>query len=136
MSDNAKMRKVRLHLSIEQVNKGTGTGRKNFFKKLLKLWRITLSVSLWFNMYSTPALILFADDLSQSLYGYFWLNELVWVLEMIRKLLFNTEASDGSKDSMTAAIEYIKGTFLLDLIATLPQVASAMNPKFAFLKIL
>ena len=37
---------------------------------------------------------------------------------------------------MTAAIEYIKGTFVLDFIAIFPQIVTGMNPQFAVLKVL
>ena len=62
-----------------------------------------------------------------------WVNEVVWALEIVRKVQFN--ATEG-QDPMEAAAIYVKSTMILDLVATLPQVASMMNSKYAFLKII
>ena len=53
------------------------------------------------------------------------------MVEIFRKLFLN---SKEGVDSYQAAIDYIKSTFILDVISTLPQVASFLNPNFAFLK--
>ena len=37
---------------------------------------------------------------------------------------------------MEAALNYVKTTMVLDVVATLPQLASLMSQKFAFLKVL
>ena len=47
-----------------------------------------LSLWFWFNTYTVPAVLLF-PDLNQHLYMLLWVNELAWVCEIVRRLMFN-----------------------------------------------
>ena len=89
-----------------------------------------MSACLWFNLVSTPAVMVF-PGLSTDLYFILWFNELCWLLDIARKLLL--QQKEGM-DAFTASIEYMRSTLILDVIAFLPQAASAMNPDFAVLK--
>ena len=59
-------------------------------------------------------------------------NELVWALDIIRRLMFN--APDG-EDSYAVAIDYIKGQFIFDILASLPQLLSLFSAKFVVFKL-
>ena len=72
-------------------------------------------------------------ELNVTLITLLWVNEVAWVLEIIRKAQFNVTEGE---DPMEAALRYMKSTMILDVVATLPQMASLMNQKFAFLKII
>ena len=87
---------------------------------------------LWFNLYTTPAVMLF-PELNTSLFIPLWVNEFAWLLEIARRLLFD---SKGGKDQAELAIIYIRGSFLIDLMAVLPNCASGLDPKFVVLKAL
>ena len=93
-------------------------------------WQCLLSIFLWLNCFLTPEIMLW-PNLNEDKKTLLWINEVVWVVEIFRKLFMN--ANEGI-DAYQAAIDYIKSTFILDIVATLPQVASFLNPNFAFLK--
>ena len=86
-SDDAKMRAYSLKLRKEhadQVNKvkyGRGGG-------IWTIWLQIISICLWFTMYTTPAIMLF-PDLNESLFKLLWINEVAWIIEIIRRLIFN-----------------------------------------------
>ena len=98
-----------------------------------------MSVILWFNLVSSPLIILWPEitDTSEtkSLYYALWLNELCFILDMIRKF-FDPPKDFRSDDAYDIAINYIKSTMILDVFASLPQVASGLNNSFVFLKII
>ena len=91
-----------------------------------------MSLCFWFTLYTTPAIMIF-PELNETLIKLLWVNEVMWLLEIIRKVMFN--AAEG-EDCMEAALRYMRSTMILDVVATLPQMASLMNQKFAFLKII
>ena len=99
-----------------------------------------MSISLWFNLVSTPLLILWPDitedSESKTLYYLLWLNELFFLLDMIRKFFDPPKGSRAALDVYEIAINYIKGNLILDVVATLPQVASGLNNTFLPLKII
>ena len=76
-----------------------------------------LSLFLWFNLYITPAIMLF-PELNEKLSVVLWANEVAWVLEIVRKMFFNAEEEE--EDASIAALKYIKSTLILDVLATLP----------------
>ena len=47
-----------------------------------------ISLCLWFNLYSTPAVVIF-PELNDELINLLWFNEVIWLLEIIRKIQFN-----------------------------------------------
>lgn len=54
-----------------------------------------MSFWLWFNLISTPFLILWPDldQSSKSFWYILWLNELVWLLDMVRKFVDKPKGS-------------------------------------------
>ena len=72
-------------------------------------------------------------ELNETLINLLWVNEVAWVLEIVRKAQFNVAEGE---EAMEAALRYMRSTMILDVAATLPQMASLMNQKFAFLKII
>ena len=99
-------------------------------KVLEKVWLCIMSLSQWFTVISTPAIMTF-PDLNQPLFFYLWLNELTWIIDIIRKLICTTRPG---MDAYAVAVRYIKTTLIFDVLATLPQVASFLNPRFIALK--
>ena len=103
------------------------------------VWLIIMSILLWFNLVSSPLIILWPEitDYTESmtLYYLLWLNELCFLLEMIRKF-FDPPKDFRSDDVMEVAINYMKSTLILDVFATLPQVASGLNNSFVVLKLI
>ena len=114
-SDNLKMRNMELSLSMDSVYEVV-TVKTSFEKKIWATWTPFLSLCLWFTIYTTPAIMLY-PDLNQSLYKWLFVNELVWIIDMIRMLVFSKKKG---MDRYTAAMKYIKGALIIDLIATMP----------------
>ena len=87
------------------------------------LWFTLLSVSLWFNLVSTPLIMLWPEISDQSanknFYYLLWLNELMFILDTIRKF-FDPPKGSRALDVYEIAINYIKSTLILDVLATLP----------------
>lgn len=94
-------------------------------------WFLILSVSLWVNLITTPLLMLW-PHYNEDWLTLLWLNEAIWLLEIARRLLFSAK---DDEDSYEVALNYIRSSLLLDVIATLPQIASFLDVKFTFLKI-
>ena len=101
-------------------------------------WLVLLSVFLWFNLISAPLIILWPEITDQTesktLYYTLWLNETCFLLDMIRKF-FDPPKGSRTNDSYEIAVNYIKSTLILDLLASLPQVASDLNNSFVPIKI-
>ena len=78
---------------------------------------------LWFNMVTTPLILLWPNlslyEENKNLLLGLWMNEIVWLLEMIRKF-FDKQENSRAHDSWEVALEYIRTTFLPDLVATFP----------------
>ena len=86
-SDDLKMSARELSLSMDSVFEVV-TAKSSFEKKFWATWTPFLSLCLWFTIYTTPAIMLY-PDLNQSLYNWLFVNELAWIIEMIRMLVFN-----------------------------------------------
>ena len=89
-----------------------------------------MSVFLWFTLTTTPAIMIF-NDLNDTLKNYLFLNEILWFLDIVRKLLFQNVKG---QDTYTSAVKYIRSTLILDALACLPQLLWFMDPNYAFLK--
>lgn len=100
-------------------------------EKVELLWLNCLCLFLWFNLYSTPLIMIF-PDLNQNILPSLALNEIAWVLEMFRRLFFNAEEG---QDSYTVAIDYIKSDFVFEFLAAFPQVFSYLDQQYAFMKL-
>jgi len=85
-------------------------------KNTEKVWFCVLCAFLWFNLVTTPAVMIF-PEMTKSLMNFLYLNEFVWFLDIVRKLLFQNEAGE---DTYTSAVKYIKSTLILDLISLMP----------------
>ena len=87
------------------------------------IWHILGSLFLWFNLISSPFLILWPElndeKNHRNLYYLLWLNELYWVLDIVRKM-FDPPSKSQMTDVYEVAINYIKSTLILDVTATLP----------------
>ena len=101
-------------------------------KVLKEVYFCLLSLCFWFTLYTTPAIMIF-PELNETLMNLLWVNEVSWVVEIIRKAQFNVAEGE---EAMEAAVRYMRSTMILDVAATLPQIASLMKQKFAFLKII
>ena len=102
-------------------------------------WKCILSISLWFNLVSTPLIILWPEisdnSESKTMYYLLWLNELLFLLDMIRKF-FDPPKGSRATDVYEIAVNYMKSTLILDASATVPQVASGLNNSFLWFKII
>ena len=100
------------------------------------LWHSFVSIWLWFTLITSPFICLY-DDFGDSptMFYMLWFNELVWILDMLRKF-FDKPKKSRARDVYEVAVEYIKSTLILDVIASLPQLVSGMNPSFAAVKII
>lgn len=93
-----------------------------------------VSFFLWFNVFTTPAIMVF-PILNEKIGNWLWLNELIWFLEIVRKLIFqNVQDDDEGEDVYNLAVAYIKSTLILDVIAIAPQIFYFMDPNFAAYK--
>ena len=86
-----------------------------------------MSIFLWFTLLSTPFLMMYPElnDI-QNLYYMLWMNELVWVLDIVRKFGDKPKKSKA-RDIFENAIAYMKSYLIIDLVATFPQIASGLN---------
>ena len=64
-----------------------------------------------------------------------WFNELVWILDVVRKFGDKPKKSKA-RDIYENAINYMKSYLLVDLVACLPQIASGLKVQFAPLKLI
>ena len=86
-------------------------------------------------MVTSPLLILWPElNDEETMNNLLWLNELVFALDILRKFIDKPKKS-RAVDSYEIAVAYIKSTLFIDVIATLPQVASGLNQKFLSFKI-
>ena len=72
-------------------------------------------------------------EINDSLRSYIIVNETAWVLDIFRRFFFN---SKEGQDVFIVAVDYIKGQFILDIISTIPQLASFFDSKFVAFKLL
>ena len=84
-------------------------------------WYVFVSFWLWFNLITTPFIILWPDinDQTSSIYYYLWFNELVWLLDIVRKF-FDKPKKNSHIDIYDHVVNYLKTTFILDFASTLP----------------
>ena len=75
-----------------------------------------MSLMLWFTLLTTPAIMLF-PEINQQLQAYLWINEVFWMVDMIRKLFFRHVPNE---DRYTTTAKYLKSTFVLDFFANMP----------------
>lgn len=84
-------------------------------------WLLLFSVVLWTNLITTPLVMMWPEMQVEIFYTLFWFVEIVYLLNIARKLLFNQSSSITLKqDAFEAAVEYIKSTLIFDVSSTLP----------------
>ena len=97
-----------------------------------------MSLMLWYNLITAPLILLWPElsleEENKNSWYMLWANELFWTLDMARKF-FNKRTGRPINDTYELAQAYIKSTLILDVIATLPQILSGINPSFAYFKI-
>lgn len=76
-----------------------------------------------------------SEELNKNLYYLMWLNELFWLLDILRKT-FDKPKKGTSTDVYDIAVAYAKSTLILDVISLLPQIASGLADRFVPLKLL
>ena len=102
----------------------------NASKIIDKIWLCVMSICLWFTLATTPVIMIF-PDLGPPLLKYCYVNEIFWILDIFRKLLF---AHEPGQDAYASAVRYIKSTLILDVLAALPQMVTTMHASYAFFK--
>lgn len=92
-------------------------------------------MSFWhnFNLYSTPILLLWPGTLPRTSI-LLWLNELAFALDIVRKMVVKKPKS-FAMDNYDIFVEYLTSNMAYDLIASVPNLFSGMDPYFTFLKI-
>ena len=100
------------------------------------VWYCIISIFIWFNLVTSPFVILWPElNEDKTMINLFWLNELIWALDILRKFVDKPKKSRAT-DPYDIAVAYIKSTLALDVFATLPQVASGLDIKFVPFKII
>ena len=119
------------------IHEGSVKEESNIAKYIFSLWYVIMSFVLWFNLTSTTFLILWPElgEDNKTLYYVLWLNEFMWLLDILRKL-FDKPKKHAHMDFYDHVISYFKSYFILDLISTLPQSASGLSPRFLPLKMI
>ena len=101
----------------------------------MTIWFSFMSIWLWINCITTPAMILWPEFIeNKTVFYLLWFNEFIWLLDMIRKFAY--QPGKQNQDTYEMAINYMRSTLILDVVALLPQVASGLNAKFLPFKII
>lgn len=120
---------------VDQLQEVSHVGA-DIMVRVRTVWLCITSLWLWFNLISAPFLCLYPEmSENKTLSYYLWANELVFLLDIIRKL-FDKPKKSRAADVYEIAVAYLKSTFILDFVAWFPQVASGLQPRFAALKII
>ena len=136
--DLQRMKKFNLQVVYEDESslKMMDTKKVRPEHALHTIWYCIISCFIWFNLVSSPFLILWPElNKDKYLNKILWVNELIWTLDIFRKFLVKPEKSRET-DTYEIAVAYIKSTLIIDLIATLPQVTSFLKERFIPFKIL
>ena len=136
----AKFNKKGNKVMFEQVyDDDDHTCKEKLIVSVKQFWYNFMSFWLWFNMVTTPFVLLW-PDLSLETEDYnmwlvLWINELCWFLDMIRKF-FDKPPRSLANDTYEVAVAYIKSDLIKDVLALLPQLLTALDPKFAVFKLI
>lgn len=96
------------------------------FADILFMWKILMSFLLWANLLMTPIVMLWPELFPSPSYS-LWLIELAYVLNIIVKSISKKPGSTAN-DTYEFFVEYVKSNFVVDVISTIPNVLSGMNP--------
>ena len=75
-----------------------------------------MSLFYWFTLLTTPAIMVF-PHLNEKMIALLWINEALWGLDSMRKLLFQNVQGE---DAYTSAVKYLKSTAIIDMLALVP----------------
>lgn len=93
---------------------------RELLELLITIWFIVISFFLWFNLVTSPFVSLYPElEENEKFYYALWLNEFIWILDIIRKI-FHKPKKSRARDSYENALIYIKTTLILDVVAGLP----------------
>lgn len=88
------------------------------------IWLCIMSFWLWFNMITSPWILLWPELSDENEHKGFWLflwvNEIFWVLDILRKFFDQPKNRSRLTDQYEIAIAYIKSDLILDVLAILP----------------
>lgn len=87
----------------------------------------------WFNLLTIPIIMLWPEIFPPPNIP-LWINELAFLLDIIRKA-FTKKQKSIALDSYEIFVEYLTSNFIIDLISSVPNMFSGLNPVFAPLKI-
>lgn len=116
-----KMTKTHMKLIVEyKKDENFKENESDLLDLLITVWFIVISFFLWFNLVTSPFVWLYPElQENKQFYYALWLNELVWILDIIRKI-FHKPKKSRARDSYENALIYIKSTLILDVVAGLP----------------
>ena len=108
-------------------------------KVIKKLWRFNMTFWLWFNMLHIPFVMVWPDlsieEEHKGIWFSFWINEFVWLANIVVQCVQKEEKRGVIlSDQYDIAVNYIRSTLILDLLASLPQLISGINPYFVIFK--
>jgi len=85
--DVEKQKMARQHTRVYFFDdSATVEERKGIAEKIKTIWHINMSFWLWFNLLSSPLIILWPEISENKRVWYMlWMNELCWLLDIIRK---------------------------------------------------
>ena len=127
-------------LNIEMLMEDEEVEQESFFcfcilwKDFILVWKCYMSWVHWFNLISTPLLLLW-PELFPSPSISLWLNEFFFLLNIIVKC-FTKKPGSMASDNYDIFVEYLTTNFIFDLISSVPNIFSGMNIVFAPLKII
>lgn len=83
-------------------------------------WYNVVCIFCWINAVSSPFIILWPElNDNKTMINLLWLNELIWVLDILRKFIDKPKKSVAT-DTYEIGVAYIKSDFIFDFIATFP----------------
>lgn len=84
------------------------------------IWYNIVCIFCWINAITSPFIILWPElNENNNLINLLWLNELIWILDILRKFVVKPKKSIAN-DVYEIATAYIKSDFIFDVVATLP----------------
>ena len=88
----------------------------------------------WFDLLQVPLVYTWPQILPQ-ISGLVWLCDTAWLAHICLSFI-TIRLEIDSRDSIDIILEYLKGRFIFDVIATLPSILSLHSPKLYFLRTL
>ena len=94
-TEKQKLEKMRLKLSVDDVDQPEVKTeiKQDVFNIVRTVWFSIFSLFLWFNLITSPLIMMWpdlnenAEAESKSFYYALWLNEFVFILDIVRKFM-------------------------------------------------